>query len=676
MPKGRRSDFNYQRHQPDMNMGRVLPRRVREGLDEADELIESGSLVEARSLLEDLNRQYPNQEAVLIALFNVKFELDDMLGTATTAEQLLKVSPRNPEANLTLAGSYLQLVFPMLALRQFHHFLKLFLSHPKAEEVRQTIAELEPETRSRLDAMGLSGSQQTELAEKHEQAQLYLAQGKNAEGRRLCEEIIRVKPDFVSAYNNLSLLHCADGRYAEAIAAAQKALRLDSKNLHALSNLTRYYVSTGAIDEARVAAHKLKTIAYSDNTDEHIKKIEAFSYIGEDESVLDEVNAVQKRDAAYKAVLPNAHFMWHLGAVAAQRLGNPKQAAALWKQALTIAPGFELAQENLDDLSLPISERSGAWPFSLQYWLRHKIVEDLIRELTVVEKKKAATDKDEAQLMTIAVRNILGKYPEVKAVVPMLLDRGDLQGRQIAMLIAQQSKAPELLTALSSFVHSHNGPDSMRMEAGITLREAGLLPPGPIRLWSAGEWRELQLLGFQISSEAIDHLHAPKVQALSDEALKLLRNKRPEKAEHLLTEALALEPESPDLLNNLSKAYEMQDRIEESHALLQEIHQRFPDYLFARTALATLNAQEGRIEEARELLDPLMARAKFHLSEYSAFAIANFELSLAQDAPDAAKSWLDMLERARPNEASLPSLRLRLQTSGLMHRITRRMRRG
>ena len=75
MPKGRRSDFNYQRHQPYMNMGRVLPRRAREGLDEADELIESGSLVAARSLLENLKREYLSQEAVLSALFNVNKNL-------------------------------------------------------------------------------------------------------------------------------------------------------------------------------------------------------------------------------------------------------------------------------------------------------------------------------------------------------------------------------------------------------------------------------------------------------------------------------------------------------------------------------------------------------------------------------------------------------------------------
>ncbi len=674
MPKGRRSDYSHQRKQPELYSDTMLPRYVREGLLKANHLTSKKEPVEARAVLEDLNRLYPKREDVLIELLNVNIALNDSLAIATACEQLLRVTPNHPEAHLTLAGSYLGLMHPMLALRQFRHFLKSFPTHPRAAEVRKTIAELEPEVITQIEDLSVSEPQRTELAEKLERTQLCLSQGKNIEGRRLCEELIRVKPDLVQAYNNLSLLYLADGLFTKAIATAQQVLSLDANNVHALSNLTRLYVMTGATAEAHAMAARLHTISDDDGNNTHVpvKQVEAHSFVGDDQSVLDVLNRVENHGDALMRVLPSAHFFWHLGAVAALRLGDKKRAKALWQRALAVSPGFQLAQQNLDDLSRPVGEQQGAWPFPLLYWVRRQVIDDLATAIQVATKKQSAVSEEIA--LGTAIDNVLAKYPEVQTLVPILLERGDLHGRETALMIIRYSKAPALLAAAHDFALSRNGPDKLRMEAATFARAGGILPPGPIRMWSAGEWRELQLTGVEISPEPIENLHTPHVQKLYSQARDAIRANRGEQAERILGEALALEPDAPDLLNNLCKAYEVQGRTEEAYSLLHEIHRRFPDYLFARTALASLKAREGYVAEARELLAPLLSRSKFHTSEYSAFAVANFELAMAQGETNGAKSWLDMLERAYPEDANLPHLRRRLQTPSMIGRVTRRLK--
>jgi len=157
------------------------------------------------------------------------------------------------------------------------------------------------------------------------------------------------------------------------------------------------------------------------------------------------------------------------------------------------------------------------------------------------------------------------------------------------------------------------------------------------------------------------------VQEWSNAAYAALLAGRAETAVPLLKQALAVEPGAPDLLNNLSKAYEMQGRSDEAETLVRDIHRRFPDYLFARTTLATIHARQGQFDEARELLDPVRSQTKFHITEFAALVYAEFEIAMLRGADDVAKSWLKMMEQASPEHSSLPTMRYQLQLSEIRH---------
>ncbi|NIP32658.1 tetratricopeptide repeat protein, partial [Candidatus Saccharibacteria bacterium] len=71
----------------------------------------------------------------------------------------------------------------------------------------------------------------------------------------------------------------------------------------------------------------------------------------------------------------------------------------------------------------------------------------------------------------------------------------------------------------------------------------------------------------------------------------------PESAEELLQEIIDEAPEFYSAYNQLTVAYQMQGEHEKARTLVEKTHDRFPDYLFARVALARMLIQDRQTEE-------------------------------------------------------------------------------
>jgi tetratricopeptide (TPR) repeat protein len=121
-----------------------------------------------------------------------------------------------------------------------------------------------------------------------------------------------------------------------------------------------------------------------------------------------------------------------------------------------------------------------------------------------------------------------------------------------------------------------------------------------------------------------------------------------------------VEPDAPDLINNLAAVYDAQGRQDEAIALIEQIHTRFPDYLFGRTGLAQVSIQRGELERAKELLVPLHQLKHMHTSEFDAYCAAHVELSLAEKNTSVARAWFGMWESANPENMKLERYRHRV----------------
>jgi tetratricopeptide (TPR) repeat protein len=630
-------------------------------LEEAEDLIEDGDLPEARDVLEALARQRPRDPDVLTLLVNVNFDLHDLQGYQTAAERLLRVTPNDAELTLGLAGAYLSNLYPALALRTFRRALERWPDHERAAEIRAQIADLEAMMPGFLEELGVPGDEGFDLAVHHEEVRALLEQGSYPEARRAAEQLLRRWPDFAPALNNLSQIHAQEGHVDLAIATARRVLDSQPDNVQALSNLTRILLLSGRLDEARAMAERLKAVD-SDRADVGLKKAEALSYLGDDQGVLDAFAADQRMlaDGGFEDLADPTLF--HLAAVAHLRLGHETDARLLWERALRKAPGFTLAENNLDELHDPVGERHAPWPFPFGNWLSRQTIGDLTAAVAT------GAERGDEEVINRGLRRFLRQHPEFTALVPLLLDRGDPEGREFALRVAALLRTPELLAALRDFALGQRGPDAMRQEAAQVAREAGLMPAGSTRFWSQGEWRDVIALSFEIHEEPL-HRHPPQVEEWHGEALEALNAGDGKRGEQLLRQALEVQPDDPSLLNNLASAYELQGRSDEAQAIVRRLFDAHPDYFFARIGIVRQAARERQIERAKALLQPLVEQERYHISEFRALCQTQAELHLAEGNRDAARSWIDLWASVDPDHPGIAQWRRRLSPPGWLGRV-------
>lgn len=636
---------------PSHGKGR-LPEPLLSGLARVDGLIEAGQLDQGEELLVQLDRRYPGQPEVIGRIMNLALEAGDMAVYTAAAERLSKLLPGDPEIALAVAGGYLSTQRIALAQRAFAAVATRWPNHAHAAEARARAESLRQLLEQLWAEIGLQGPADLEVMAQHEELQALLSAGEWQRALRLGEQALRRQPGFVAIRNNLSIVYRNLGQTDRAIAAARAALASDPDNVHALANLTQFLLLAGKPDEAAHYAQQLRAIPTT-SVDIAVKQAEALSFLGDDAGVLaafEQVQRLKHRDDDRSS----SALLHHLAAVASLRLGQSLAAHRRWQKALELNPGLELASANLADMERPQDERHAPWAYSIEYWLRREQVEELLRDV------RRGGNRSEESLARDA-RRFLQRHPALGTLVPILLDRGDPGAREFALRLALLAQTPELLAALRDFALSQRGPTNLRLQAAQAAQHAGVLPNGTVRFWQGGAWQETIMFGFEVSGEASPSNLPQDVVELQHKAFAAMRAGDAATAERLLTRALERAPGDPSLLNNLGAAYGQLGRSAEARAIAERIHAEHPDYLFGCTNLVIYLVQDGKLDEAQALIDPLLQRRKLHTSELAAIMGAQVNIFLARGNSEAARSWLDMWEQVDPDHPHIPLFRSRLR---------------
>jgi tetratricopeptide (TPR) repeat protein len=636
-PRGRRADG---------------PTALHQSLARVDALIEDGQLAEAMERLAALDQRDLDSPEVLRRVLNIAILSDNVWAILEAAEPLARQCPDDAEVALNLAIARLRTEQVALAQRDFAAFAARWPDHADAQQAREEAGDLA----GLLDAiwadLGLDGPPDHGLLVRHEELQRLLDDGEWEQAAHMAEEALRAQPSFHAVRNNLSLARFELGRLDLATAAVREILAHSPQDLYALANLARYLVVAGRLDEAAATAERLRAVGVTE-VEVALKQAEALSYLGDDQGVLAVFEGAQKLKNRDEEPEADA-LLHHLAAVASLRQGNTAAARRRWQKALELDPELEVADENLGDLDAPPDERHAPWPFEAESWLADTTIEELLREL-------GGEQQIGEEAVTRNVRRLLERRPEVAAVVPALLDRGDPFGRELALELVDVARTPELVAAAAAFAQGQRGPSELRLYAAQIAAQEGAVPPGKLRFWQGGAWHESVMLGVEIHDEPAPHALPAAAVDLQRDAANAMRSGDAAKAERLLRRALEQAPGDPSLLNNLGGALDALGRGGEAETIARRLVAEHPDYLFGRTNLVHYLLEEGKVDEAQALIDPLLKRQRMHQGEFGALAAAQVNILIVRGERDGARSWLAMWEQLDPDNPNIELFRARLK---------------
>ncbi len=621
-----------------------LPRKLREGLEEADHLISANKPQEALNLLHELDRKFPRQPDILSYMANACLDLRDQHGYLHAMYQLHTLTPNRADIKLGLAGAYLANGRPALALHTFRQFLKKWPRDERTADVQESIPKLEQGLAEMLNQLDYTLEDGLDFVCKHEELQLFMEIGQYERGKQLAKPLLEQRPNFVPVINNLSLVHWLEGNLPQAIKLSQKVLEIQPDNIHALSNLTRFLFMQGKQEAALALAKRLKE-SKAEAAERWVKKTEAFSFIGDDDGVLalmDEAKLLGELDQLNE-------FVWHRFAVAEYRKGNVSAARKYWQKCLNLAPYFTHAKENLQELKKPPYERISPQAFSSDAWLSRKTIESLISTV-----ERAARQRNDS-VFRDKIRAYFDDHPEIIHFLPAALASGDSLARDLALKLADMSAHPALLASLKDFALGQQGSDALRLEASQLLTKHGVFTSGEtVDLWLQGEWRPIMMMGFQIHFDAPEKSTLkPAAYRLMEQAIHALREEDGAKAEVHLHEAIEIQKDEPGLFNNLAVALNMQGKHKEAAAIADEIPHRFPHYFFGQVIAVRKAIQANELEKAKIILDRMMKKQEMHVTEFGALCACQIDFLTADDKPEGAISWFEMWEKGYPDDPAL-----------------------
>ena len=582
-----------------------------------------GKFAEAEEQLDRLSQRYDRYPALVEAQVFLHQATNDHESCCQASKRLALLTLRDPDARLMYAQESMFCGRVGIALTNYRLFLQCWPDHANARKAKNALKLVEPECAVRLRSLGIGDADLEQLV-MHEEALECIQNGDFEDAAQKCREILQRLPNFMAVRNNLALSHFQCGRADQALQIAQETCERAPDNRFAEAILGKLSFLNGRPDEAAAIADRI-VVNPPTEPDSLAAAIELLGLLGRDEDVVVLSQAAELQgiaDARCRALL--LHYL----AVAQCRLGDERAARTSWKKCLQAIPTYADAHENLDDLNS--GEGHAPWAESISKWIPRAAFDALFDASSTVRKT--------GQL------NLTGEFPAIATLIPALLDRGDPMGREMAMRLATADGSPAMLDALQQFALGSRGPDKMRHEALCNLCREGRLDAGPHRFFYRGEWTEVKLLMAEISWEPVKC--APELRELFDTGADALNRDDFALAEESFNTILDKEPDNCIAAYNQCVVWLKRDGKsgrQRAQARLEELHERFPDYAFARLSLAQFAAMDGDFERAATLIGPMYDRKQLLASEATALFTTQIQIAIARGEFGSAEQTLSLL---------------------------------
>jgi tetratricopeptide (TPR) repeat protein len=624
---------------------------LEEALDQAQHLLDAGKPHQAIALLQPLVARHGRVPELQYALGLAKLQAGEPWDALPHYERAAQLG-RDEVYTLALASIFYDLGLHAYALQAFRELQRQAPNSAFAGMVRETISSLEHDMTLVAEQHSVP-LRQVEAAVRHlNTANRALQQADYPTAIRANRQAIRVLDAWPPPRNNLALALFFNGEPGQAIEETRNVLARDPDNLQALSNAVRFLAWSGRREEAAEVWSRLRELT-PDGTDERLKAAEAFAVMDDDERVYDMLAGLDDADAArpdVKALGTQARFFL---AVAMANLGM-KDARRHLEALQAESPGVEPLVRAVRD-----GQRGLGWSDRFPYFpIDHLISKQRLQEFVELIQRE---DRLPPQRFEREVARFVERFPQLVLVADKIVWEEMQPGAGVSLLA--RIGTPAAYAAIRRFALSQAGSDEDRMNALATLSQAGRIEPGEtLRMWHGGEWQEVEMRQIEISettrppySSQVMALHAQGMQALQAGDLAL--------AEKRLRRAIELEPNAPDIHNNLATVYSRREEHDRAKELYRKAIELDPLYVVPRLNLNRYLLDDGDIEGAIAMLAPLAEATHFGTRDMALYSFAQARILIAQEEYrraeemlehalemwpeyEEARDWLDWLRRA------------------------------
>ena len=595
---------------------------------QADGLIEQGRAREAVDLLEPLLASHPRVADVHYHLGYARIKAGDIWTGLEGYERAVELS-QDTDHWLPLASLYLELDLRVHALRAFRQVVERQANGPMVDTVREGVGELEKDIAALARRLHIPVSQAEEGLYHMDSGRRALQMSDFPACIAASRRAIELLDDWPPPHNNLALALFFDGQPEEAIATERRLLSHAPDNVHALSNTTRFLAWTGQEAEARALLPRLEELQPR-NADERLKLAEAAAALGEDERVFQLLRSLDGPDVAWE--LPPGlarNVQWFL-AVAEANTGRRRARRRLraFQDEDRQAGRFLAALE----AGRPGPGSADRFPyFHTSQFLSSARMGEFVELAGRRDEMSPEEFRDQ-------VGDFAARFPQIVRVAEkMIWENGEVDA---GVAILETVATPAAYNALRRFGQSQVGDDAVRLRALNSLVEAGeIAEDTPVRVWMKGEWREVLVRRVLISDQP-ETRYTPQASRLLDQGLEAFQRGEYDQAERLFRRMLELEPHAREAYNNLGTIYARR----EDHAQAREMYQRAlevdPGYVFPRCNLAMYLLDEGDLNGAEEMLEPVSDVRRFHPQEMAFYSYAQARLLIEHDEYEAARRAL------------------------------------
>jgi tetratricopeptide (TPR) repeat protein len=185
--------------------------------------------------------------------------------------------------------------------------------------------------------------------------------------------------------------------------------------------------------------------------------------------------------------------------------------------------------------------------------------------------------------------------------------------------------------------------------------------------------QDLELTGYEITDEPLgDTALARLPDSVKDEVERIyhLLRSDPKQAVSLSLPLIEQRPEVPQLYNYLLSAYQMLHDEANAQRVLDEMLERFPDYLFGRIAHARSCLKRGELDKVSEIFEGKFDlkllypnRERFHTSEVLNFGYVMVRYFHARGDQEIAENYYDLLQKIDPDHEVTKSAKRLLRPS-------------